>query len=380
MSTVNSPTRELDKAALAVLADSSVQTILALQDQSGAYPACHNFPAYRGYAWLRDGSFTADAVSAYGAADSATSFFDWCGRVLLDRAPMIEGIVTAQRAGRPVADKDMLPTRFTLDGSDGVDEWWDFQMDGYGTWLWAVVEHGERHGLGLDRWQRAIELTVDYLLSSWHRPCFDWWEERDGQVHVSTLTCIAAGLAGADRSGVLDPARAQAACRALSQIDDLVRARGIVGGHLVKSLGTSTVDASVLSAISPLRIFPSSDPVAAGTIAEIDAQLNVDGGVHRYRADTFYGGGQWPLLSCMLGLCLASIGDVDRGLQQLRWAAGSVTADHEMPEQVDGHLLNPSMRQEWLDRWGPVATPLLWSHAMYIRLAVQLGVVQGSPR
>ena len=31
--------------------------------------------------------------------------------------------------------------------------------------------------------------------------------------------------------------------------------------------------------------------------------------------------------------------------------------------------------QEWTKRWGPVATPLLWSHAMYVTLATELGVL-----
>jgi isomaltose glucohydrolase len=49
-----------------------------------------------------------------------------------------------------------------------------------------------------------------------------------------------------------------------------------------------------------------------------------------------------------------------------------------MPEQVPDHLLAPSERQAWIDRWGPVAHPLLWSHAMYLRLAVELGVFEGA--
>ena len=39
----------------------------------------------------------------------------------------------------------MLPTRFTFDGQPGSDPWWDFQLDGYGTWLWAVHAHAARH-------------------------------------------------------------------------------------------------------------------------------------------------------------------------------------------------------------------------------------------
>ena len=57
-----------------------------------------------------------------------------------------------------------------------------------------------------------------------------------------------------------------------------------------------------------------------------------------------------------------------------QWAASAATPAHELPEQVDEHLLAPHVRQEWLDRWGTVATPLLWSHGMYLRLAADLGV------
>ena len=110
------------------------------------------------------------------------------------------------------------------------------------------------------------------------------------------------------------------------------------------------------------------------SIRAIDDALTVDGGVHRYLDDTFFGGGQWPLLSCMLGLAYAAAGDTERAHAQLEWAARTETAEGFLPEQVGDHLLAPEREQEWIDRWGPVATPLLWSHAMVVRLAVELGV------
>jgi hypothetical protein len=36
------------------------------------------------------------------------------------------------------------------------------------------------------------------------------------------------------------------------------------------------------------------------------------------------------------------------------------------PIGVDDQLLNPNHLQPWLNRWWPVARPLLWSHAMYL--------------
>ncbi len=372
MTTVRS--NELGMPRLAALAGSSVATILALQDSTGAYPASPSFSAYRGYSWFRDGAFIADAMSAYGEVGSASRFHDWCAGILISRREHIEQIVAAAASGMPVADSQMLPTRFTFAGDEGTDDWWDFQLDGYGTWLWAVVEHARRHGLTLEAWHPAIELAADYLLSSWDRPCFDWWEEREDEVHVSTLGCISAGLAAV--AGELDGDRATRALEAVKDIDALIRSRGVVRGHLTKWLGSSEVDASLLAVIYPLGVIPADGPVAVATIAQIDRQLNVDGGVHRYLKDTFFGGGQWPLLSCMLGLTFAASGQRERALDQLRWAAGTVTEAGDMPEQADDHLLFPHRRREWVDRWGPVATPLLWSHAMYVRLAVELGVAR----
>lgn len=363
-----------DTTSLASLATRSVELIVELQDPSGAYPASPTFSAYRGYCWFRDGSFIADGVSAFGAVDSASAFFDWCSRILLAHEDRIRAICSAAYAATPVSDSDMLATRFTFDGQEGDDDWWDFQLDGYGTWIWAAIEHAERHSISLDAWAPAIGLTVDYLASSWSRPCFDWWEENAAEVHLSTLGCIAGGLAAALRAGVLDDTRVDVATSALGQINVVLATTGQHDGHLVKWIGSTDVDASLASIIAPIAVVDG--PLASATIAAVERTLTVNGGVHRYGWDTFYGGGQWPLLSCFLGLAHARLDDRDRAFELLQWAASTVTAEGHLPEQVDQHLLDDTMVAEWVERWGSVATPLLWSHAMFARLAVELGVVQ----
>lgn len=362
-----------DTTSLAALATRSVELITGLQDQSGAYPASPTFSAYQGYCWFRDGAFIADGVSSAGAVDSASAFFDWCARILEERSEQIRAIIAAADAGTPVPDAHMLPTRFTLAGGEGSDDWWDFQLDGYGTWLWAVVAHAGRHGLSLDRWAPAIELSAAYLVSSWRRPCFDWWEESAGEIHVSTLGCIAGGLAAVVDAGALAaPAPAR---EAIAAIRGLIVERGLSDGHLAKWLGSTAVDASLASVLYPLEVFPATSAIGMSTIAAIESELTVGSGVHRYLADTFFGGGQWPLLSCMLGLAQAKAGNLARAHELLVWAASTVTPDGELPEQVADHLLDASMTQEWVDRWGTVATPLLWSHAMFARLAAELGIL-----
>ncbi len=115
------------------------------------------------------------------------------------------------------------------------------------------------------------------------------------------------------------------------------------------------------------------------TVSAVEDELCVGGGVHRYRADTFYGGGQWPLLTAFLGWYHAAAGRRDEALAAAAVDRRPGDAGGELPEQVGHHLLAPEREQEWIERWGTVATPLLWSHGMYLTLAAELGLV-GSAR
>jgi GH15 family glucan-1,4-alpha-glucosidase len=361
-------------AAVRELVRVGTRFIIEQQTSGGAYPASPSFSAYAGYCWFRDGSYIADAMSAVGQIESAERFFDWCAHVLTARSERIRHIVDESDAGRPPADEEMMPTRFTLDGADGSDDWWDFQLDGYGTWLWALAEHHARHGRSLARWADAIALTVDYLSCSWERPCYDWWEEASEHVHVSTVGCIAAGLATIAETGHLDESRVSRVAAVTDGIRRRIQADGAREGHLTKWLGTEAVDASLLALLAPMNFLDPLSPAGVGTLSAIEEQLTVNNGVHRYLADTYYGGGQWPLLSCFLGLAQEAAGNRSRARQLLDWAGSTARENTHLPEQVEEHLLEPGHLQPWIDRWGPSASPLLWSHAMYIRLAAALGI------
>lgn len=363
--------------------------IAQLQDVTGAYPASPTFSAYRGYSWFRDGAFIADgasaaasaaarrasgagAASADALADSADRFFSWCARTIGGLAADIEAIAAAAESGEPLPDAAMPPTRFRFDGTPGDDDWWDFQLDGYGTWLWALEAHVARHARDAAPYASAVVSTVRLLVSSWHRPCFDWWEEHDEHRHVSTLGCVGAGLEAAVRLGVLPTQLTSQARAAAQDIRALVLAEGVRDGHLVKWLGSREVDGSLSALIAPLGWIEPGSELARATLDAVHRDLEVDGGVHRFVDDTFFGGGQWPLLSCFLGLAELAAGDRDEAERLLAWARSTATEDGMVPEQVDRHLLAPEREQEWIDRWGTVATPLLWSHAMVARLEAAL--------
>ncbi|NED97288.1 glycoside hydrolase family 15 [Phytoactinopolyspora alkaliphila] len=367
-----------DTAALADLAHRSHQVITQYQHPSGAYPASPTFSAYRGFAWFRDGSFTAEGISRYGDVESANRFHDWASTVLTDRADDVARLVAAAAAGEDVPVERMLPTRFTLEGADGTADWWDFQTDGYGMWLWAVTTHAGRHGMDLARWTTGIRVCVAYVAAFWDRPCYDWWEENLEHRHVSTLGAIYGGLAAVAESGVLDADGAAKARQVAGEIRKLVREEGVHGGHLTKWLGSEVVDGSLPACVVPFGLVEAGDPIAGATLDAVARDLDVDGGVHRFRADVFYGGGQWLLLSALLGWNRAVTGDTDAAWRYLRWMVSHTTSGGDMPEQVPDHLLAPEHRDEWLERWGPVATPLLWSHGMYLILADELGIFRGT--
>lgn len=365
------------RIALDSLLRYSRSLITSLQEPNGAYPASPAFSAYRGYCWFRDGSFIADGISCAGEVASASVFHDWAAMVIDRHAERIQRIIAAANVGAPLPDADMMPARFTFDGDMGTDQWWDFQLDGYGTWLWAVATHCERHRLDPARWSRPAALVVDYLLSSWERPCYDWWEEHDEAIHTSTLGCIAAGLRSAARGGLLDGERAELARRGALVVTRRITDDAVVDGHLTKWIGTDAVDGSLSALVAPLRVIEPDSALALGTLQAVTEQLEVAGGVYRFRDDTFFGGGRWPLLSCFLGLAYAATGERDQAMRLLQWAAATANDAGMIPEQVDGYLLAPDCRDVWLQRWGPVATPLLWSHAMVLRLAAELGMQPG---
>jgi GH15 family glucan-1,4-alpha-glucosidase len=387
--------------ARAQLVSRSIDVISTHQSPSGAYPASPTFSAYRGYAWLRDGAFIAEGMSRAGQVAGASAFHAWCAGVIGARHAQVEDLVSRARAGLPVSAAEMLPTRFTLEGGDGADEWWDHQLDGYGTWLWALAGHTARHGVRVPGADEAVRVAARYLTWFWNQPCYDWWEEHVGQRHVSTLGALYAGLRAAVTGGTLSGGEAAAASEAVAEIGALVAEQGVApAGHLRKwlpsaqgavpaepdgpvaplhdlhaeGLGGDAVDASLLACVAPFGLYPVDHPVAVATVAEVERQLARDGGVHRFRADTFYGGGRWLLLAGFLGLNHAAAGRRAEALRYLDWMAAQADEAGALPEQVSDVLLAPRRLPEWLQRWGPVARPLLWSHGMYLMLADALEV------
>jgi GH15 family glucan-1,4-alpha-glucosidase len=352
----------------------SVTDMLRHQSSWGSFVASPDSAAYQ-FCWLRDGSFIAHALDRAGERAAAARYHRWVAMAL---APLLPAMADAAAlADGPGASRRLPPARFALDGSTVRDDWPNFQIDGYGTWIWSLREHlrlagekgeGEAGGRLLGEIRAVVDATWRYLDVLAFHPCFDVWEEHGDQVHTSTLACTAAGLsAAADLLG--EPG---AAARA-EEIKSFLLRLAASHGRFPKSACDGDVDASTLWLCAPLRIVAPAEPVMAATVDAIKAELDLDGGIRRYPGDTFFGGGAWPVLTASLGLYRLAAGDGRAAGDCLAWIEAKFDADGRLGEQFGGEHLRPDKYREWVSRWGHPARDLLWSHAMYVLLALAAG-------
>ena len=149
-------------------------------------------------------------------------------------------------------------------------------------------------------------------------------------------------------------------------VTDAIRDQLINGaeqfGHFVKFPDSPAVDASLLALAVPYGVVASDDPIMLKTVEQIEATILHGGGLHRYAKDSYYGGGACP--------------DLEAGLKQKiqtcqTWIESRAMDKLYLPELVSENLNFPAYLSTWKNRWGDIASPLLWSHANYIILQVK---------
>ncbi len=360
------------------LVTQSIAIIEAGQAANGAYIACPSYPTYN-YCWFRDGTFTAAAMDRWHKHASARRFYDWATSMVVTRAEAIERCLENAAQGHPLNPADLLHTRYTLDGQQGGEEWPNFQLDGFGTLLWGLQRHMQLAALQSlpPVWSNAANLLVRYLAALWQRPNSDCWEEFSEQIAVSTLAALYAGLHAVSTAFEMSGQDATLAIETSRRIKAYILSSGTLHGHLIKQIaGEDVVDASLLWACVPFQehgVFQPSAAVMQATVARIEQDLIGNaGGVHRYLNDTFYGGGEWILLTALLGEYYAAADNPAGVGRCLAFIETSADQQGHLPEQVSHAPLHPDYVVHWLECWGSVARPLLWSHAAYLNLSAQL--------
>jgi GH15 family glucan-1,4-alpha-glucosidase len=304
-------------------------------------------------------------MDLYGEFNSSNKFFEWSSVVISKQADRLKKILQIKEQGSTLLNDDYLPTWFTLDGKECDEEWPNFQLDGYGVWLWALSQHlmftGDNNSI--KKYKESIDISVKYLCEFWNYPCFDCWQENGEDIHIATIASIYGGLKAINK--YLNSTDIESK---LADMKQFILDKGIKGDRLKKCVAIDSVDANLIWTVIPFGLFCVNDSIAERTIAAIEKELVHEGGVHRYPEDAYYGGGEWTILSAWLGLYYCETKQSEKARKMLEWIESKANERGELAEQILDHVNNILYIRKWKSLWGEVASPVLWSHAMYLIL------------
>jgi GH15 family glucan-1,4-alpha-glucosidase len=241
------------------------------------------------YCWLRDATFTLQALLHAGYSDEARAWREWLVRAVAGepgKLQILYGVTGERRAAE--RNLDWLPgyegARPVRVGNAAASQ---RQLDVFGELIDALYV-ARSSGLDVDDDTWAIQRAcLDWLEGHWHEPDQGIWEIRAEQRQYTFSKIMA--WAAFDRAAksvqqhqLEGPAdRWRALC---DRIRDEVCARGFDGarGAFTQAYGSNELDASLL--LAPIVGFlPGDDARVIGTIEAIQRELTVDSFVHRYR-------------------------------------------------------------------------------------------------
>jgi GH15 family glucan-1,4-alpha-glucosidase len=342
----------------------SVSLIRNNQDETGAFVASPSFSQYS-YSWLRDGTYIAYSLLIKGYYEEVEAYIQWVVGVIERYAHKVDRLPNLLASSQDKQNNWFLSARYTLEGNEDTSDWPNFQIDGYGSFLWLVARYLGAKGIALPSdWIKACDTVITYLQLVWNQPNSDCWEEFEGYIHPATLACLVGGLTSIE-SYVTSEKAAQ--CKTLATtITSYILEHAHPDGYFPKYIGSDLIDASLVWLSEPYNVIRADHPFLIKTIEKIEQDITIEGGVKRYSEDTYYGGGQWIILSAFLGLYYVKVGNLKRANELMDWILKQQEHEGFLPEQVLTRVNDPSMIRPWEERWGKVATPLLWSHAMYL--------------
>ncbi|MGY1726292.1 glycoside hydrolase family 15 protein [Geodermatophilus sp. SYSU D01062] len=309
------------------------------------------------YSWVRDASFTMEALWVAACPDEAEDFFAFmttagAGGIGPDVSLQImfgvagEHDLSERTLGHLRGWRDSRPVRV------GNGAWDQRQVDVYGELLGAAARLRDQLA-GLDeetRWFLAS--CADTAAVRWRDPDQGIWEVRGEPRHFlySKVMCWVAlhrAIELAPRLGCED--RVDEWAKTCEEIRDTVLQQGWneEAGAFTQSFGSTALDASNL--VLPIVGFlPADDPRMLATIDAIADRLTDDRGlVYRYRTEEGVDGlageeGTFLLCTFWLAEALALAGQVERARAVFERAAGFVSDLGLLAEEVDpatGELL-----------------------------------------
>ncbi|MEO8080974.1 MAG: glycoside hydrolase family 15 protein [Caldimonas sp.] len=305
------------------------------------------------FCWLRDATFTLNALLLAGHVDEAVAWREWLLRAV---------------AGSP-ADLQIL---YSVTGERRLDETELSWLPGYGnaapvrtgnaaTRQFQLDVYGEvmdtlhlARAAGLPPNPRAWEIQLalmQFLVEHWSEADEGIWEIRGPRQHFTHSKVMAwvafdRAVKSVESFGLEGPVQTWRACR--DEVHAQVCARGLDPERqcFVQHYGSRELDASLL--LIPLVGFlPADDPRVLATIAQIERELVVDGLVMRYATASGVDSlppGEGAFLPCSFWLAdaLAVSGrraEAEALFERLLALANDVGLLAEEIEPATGHML-----------------------------------------
>jgi len=241
------------------------------------------------YCWLRDATFTLQALLAAGYQSEAGAWRDWLLRSIAGQPEVLQILYSIDGTRRlPEVELPWLsgyeastPVR-TGNAASG-----QLQLDVWGETLDALFL-ARQAGLPADRDAWALQVALmNYLESAWREPDNGLWEVRGDRQHFTHSKVMA--WAAADRMarsvrthGLPGPVLRWEQLRDQIRRDVLSNAFDAGRNTFTQAYGSAALDASLLL-IPRVGFLPATDPRVLGTIAAIRRELTEGGLVRRYQ-------------------------------------------------------------------------------------------------
>ena len=243
------------------------------------------------FCWLRDATFTLQALLGAGYREEAKAWRDWLDRAIAGNPEDVQimyGVAGERRLAEWKVDwlsgyENSQPVRA---GNAAVDQ---RQLDIYGEVMDALYQ-ANKHGLKQDdnSWQIRLKL-LDHLETIWSEPDEGIWEVRGGRkhfVHSKVMAWVAfdRGVRSIEEFGFDGPLTRWREVRDTIHADICEKGFDADLNSFVQYYGGKTLDASLLL-MALVGFLPPHDERIKGTVAAIEKHLFTDGFVRRYNTD-----------------------------------------------------------------------------------------------
>ncbi|MEX1045845.1 MAG: glycoside hydrolase family 15 protein [Actinomycetota bacterium] len=298
------------------------------------------------YAWVRDASFTLEALRIAACPDEAHHFFEWmsgasAAEVHMGRELQImfgvggEHDLSERKLAHLSGWRNSRPVRI------GNAAWEQRQLDIYGELLGSAdVLADQLEGLD-DSTRHFLADAAEMAASRWTEKDEGIWEVRGGAADFvySKLMCwVALDRAIKLADYLQQPHRVEAWTKTRDEIREAILAEGWSDEKqsFAQCFGSDELDASVL--MMPIVGFlDAADPRMRSTIDAIERDLtDARGLVYRYRADDGLEGEEGTFLLCTFWLAqaLAMAGETDRAREVFERAAAHANDLGLLSEEV----------------------------------------------